>query len=468
MKLRKKTGAAALSVLLAFTVGTGFVSSAENEQDALENKSLEELDTLKVKNNVRLETLQRGIEQARKQYESASKKEISKKEYAKKLDEKIALRSENLECTVRQINMLETEAYNTNTMIGDIENEISEYREETDEALELYKQHLRVSYMSKPDNLSAVFMGSSSFSEILTRAELVSRIAGRDRQNLDALEKKLEELSVLDEQLKFKKQIVDGNLEAVSARRTELDEDLAEMKEDYETVRSELEKISGEKQKFRDEYEAKRSAVEEKRKEQDKITKAIKEEQARLKEEMEKLEEEARKQKTIPGGVKRRTSGTSQINVSSDSKNMLWPVPGYTSHSSFYGYREFDQSDHKAIDIQGNPNDTIEFAKIYAAESGTVVTACNYCTHSYGKNYSCGCGGGYGNYIVLQHDDGVYQTVYAHCYTVYVSEGEHVRKGQLIGLVGSTGYSTGPHLHFEVRKNGEKTNPDSYTYINYG
>ena len=311
-------------------------------------------------------------------------------------------------------------------------------------------------------------MGSSSFSEILTRAELVSRIAGRDRQNLDALEKKLEELSVLDEQLKFKKEIVDGNLEAVSARKAELDEDLAEMKEDYETARDELEKISGEKQKYKDEYEAKRSAVEEKKKEQDKITKVIKEEQARLKEEMEKLEEEARKQKTIPGGVKKRTTGPSQINVSSSSANMLWPVPGYTSHSSFYGYREFDQSDHKAIDIQGNPNDTIEFAKIYAAESGTVVTACNYCTHSYGKNYSCGCGGGYGNYIVLQHDDGVYQTVYAHCYTVYVSEGEHVRKGQLIGLVGSTGYSTGPHLHFEVRKNGEKTNPDSYTYINYG
>ena len=76
MKFRKKTGAAILTFLLALSVGTGFVSSAENEQDAIENNSLEELDTLKVKNNVRLETLQRGIEQARKQYESASKAEI--------------------------------------------------------------------------------------------------------------------------------------------------------------------------------------------------------------------------------------------------------------------------------------------------------------------------------------------------------------------------------------------------------
>ncbi|WP_044974479.1 M23 family metallopeptidase [Ruminococcus sp. HUN007] len=468
MKLRKRIGVLVTAFLLVMQIGTGFVSSEDDGKDLLENKSLNELDTLKVKNNVRLDTLQRGIEQARKQYEAASKSESAKKEYIKKLDEKMALRNENLECTVRQINMLETEAYNTSEMMTDIESEMSGFREDTEEALKLFKQRLRVSYMSKPDNLSSVLMGSSSVSEIISRAELVSRIAEKDRKTLDALEKKLEELSVLDDQLKFKKQIVDENLASVSERKAELDEELAEMKEDYENIRSELEKITEEKNRYKNEYDAQKAAVAEKQKEQEKITKAIKAEQARLKEEMEKLEEEARKQKTIPGGVKKKNTGPSQINVSSSSANMLWPVPGYTSHSSFYGYREFDQSDHKAIDIQGNPNDTIEFAKIYAAENGTVVTACNYCTHSYGKNYSCGCGGGYGNYIVLQHDDGVYQTVYAHCYTIYVSEGEHVRKGQLIGLVGSTGYSTGPHLHFEVRKNGEKTNPDSYTYINYG
>ncbi len=468
MKFRKRAGAVTLAALLAFSAGLTFVCSAEDE-GTLENRSIDELDSLKVKNNVRLDTLQRGIEKARKQYENAEKNESAKKEYYKKLNEKIELQNQNLECTIRQINMLEAEVESTNEMTDEIESEMAGYREDADEALKLFKERLRVSYMSKPDNLASVLSGSTSFFDVLSRAELVSRIAEKDRKTLDKLEGKLEKLSVLDDQLRFKQEIISGNLEEVAARKEELDEKLEAMKAESEQTQGALRLLAEEKNKYKNEYESQKAAVEEKKKEQEKITKLIKEEQARLKEEMEKMEEEARKQKTIPGGKRYTNSSSgSQISVPAGSANMLWPVPGYTSHSSFYGYREFDQSDHKAIDIQGNPNDTIEFAKIYAAESGTVVTANNDCTHSYGKNYSCGCGGGYGNYIVLQHDDGVYQTVYAHCYTIYVSEGDHVRKGQLIGLVGSTGYSTGPHLHFEVRKNGEKTNPDSYTYINYG
>ncbi len=469
MNYRTAKLAAVLSAFSIFIAGTCCVSAAEKPAD-LSAKSLTELDSMKIKNNLRLEELQKSIEKLKKQLESSTKTETSKKEYRDRLNEKITLQNQNLELVVRQINMLETEVQNTGDMIADIESEMSGYREEADETLKLYKQRIRAAYMSGNDNLASVLKGSTSFFDILTRSELVARVAQRDSELLDSLEGKLEKLSEFDDQLRFKNEIITANLDDAAVRRAELDSQIELLKSDFSEVQSELDKISGDKINFKKDYDAAAAAVEEKKKEQEKITEAIKKEQQRVKEEMERLEEQAKKEGRKP--VNNTSFGGSrpseQINVPVSSDSMLWPVPGYTSHSSFYGYREFDNSDHKAIDIQGNPGDTIEFAKIYAAESGKVVTATNYCTHYQGKNYSCGCGGGYGNYIVLQHSDGVYQTVYAHCYTIYVSEGDYVRKGQLIGLVGSTGYSTGPHLHFEVRKDGVKTNPDSYTYINYG
>jgi len=470
MKYRKRLSAAVLALAAAFYTGTCSVYSAA-DSSATEGKSLEELETIKIKNNVRLESLQRGIEKARKDYENATKKEASRKEYDEKLSEKIDIQNQNLEYVVRQINMLESEVQNTSDLASGIEWEMAECRREADVTLNLFKQRLRITYMSGTDNLASVLMGSASFSDILSRAELVSRIAQRDTELLDSLESRLAKLNEFDDQLLFKQEIISDNLEEASAKKTELDGMLEELKKDYSENREELEKLATDRKNFRKDYDARTAAVEEQRKEQDKITDAIKKEQERLKKETELLEEQARKNQVKPsagGNSPSVPSGASQINVSPQASGMLWPVSGYTSHSSFYGYREFDNSDHKAIDIQGNDNDTIEFAKIYAAESGKVITAVSGCTHSYGKSYSCGCGGGYGNYIVLQHSDGVYQTVYAHCYTIYVSEGDTVRRGQLIGLVGSTGYSTGPHLHFEVRKDGVKTNPDSYTYINYG
>ncbi|MBR3025988.1 MAG: M23 family metallopeptidase, partial [Oscillospiraceae bacterium] len=97
------------------------------------------------------------------------------------------------------------------------------------------------------------------------------------------------------------------------------------------------------------------------------------------------------------------------------------------------------------------------------ADNGIVAKSVDTgCTHE----YACSCGGGYGNYIIIAHDDAVHSTVYAHLQAVFVSTGQRVSKGQLIGLVGTTGSSTGPHLHFEVRTNNVKVDPDSFSYQN--
>lgn len=101
-------------------------------------------------------------------------------------------------------------------------------------------------------------------------------------------------------------------------------------------------------------------------------------------------------------------------------------------------------SSHKGIDI-GAPNGT----PIYAAADGVVDTA----------KYS----GGYGNLVVLDHGNGV-ETYYGHASKLCVSKGQSVKAGDLIAYVGSTGYSTGNHLHFEIRLNGNQINPQLYVY----
>lgn len=122
--------------------------------------------------------------------------------------------------------------------------------------------------------------------------------------------------------------------------------------------------------------------------------------------------------------------------------SLIRPVSG--TLTSRYGLRSRDN--HKGIDIGASTG-----TPIYAAASGTVQVS------QYG--YS----GGYGNYIILSHGNGI-QTLYGHCSELCVSVGEYVSQGQLIAKVGSTGISTGPHLHLEVRANGIAQDPQNYVY----
>ena len=115
-----------------------------------------------------------------------------------------------------------------------------------------------------------------------------------------------------------------------------------------------------------------------------------------------------------------------------------WPVPGYTHISCGYS------SDHKAIDINRTNGKSIDGAPIVAANSGKVVKA--------------GWDNSYGNYVMIDHGGG-YSTLYAHASSLAVSTGQQVDRGQTIAYVGSTGDSTGPHLHLEVRVNGVRQNP---------
>lgn len=142
---------------------------------------------------------------------------------------------------------------------------------------------------------------------------------------------------------------------------------------------------------------------------------------------------------------------------------LKFPCPGYSRISSYFGVRSspgggVGSRNHKGLDLAASHG-----TAIVAADSGTVIKVSNSCSHDYPKKVStkCSCGGGYGNYLMIDHGNGLV-TLYGHCASINVSNGQKVSAGQTIASVGSTGYSTGNHLHFGVLLNGTYVNPLPY------
>ena len=138
---------------------------------------------------------------------------------------------------------------------------------------------------------------------------------------------------------------------------------------------------------------------------------------------------------------------------------MIWPVAiSGTGITSYYGSREHPIAGvvrfHQGIDI-GN---TGFGAPVVAVADGVVIKAFNGCVHDYPKAGSCGCCGGYGNVVFIDQGNGR-MTVYGHLSNVFVHKGQVVKQGQVIGLAGCTGRSTGSHLHFGCRLYNEYYDP---------
>ena len=160
-------------------------------------------------------------------------------------------------------------------------------------------------------------------------------------------------------------------------------------------------------------------------------------------------------------------SGAGPRILEGGQRDLLWPTPGAYNLSSCF----LDGRNHCALDIAADKG-----LSVIASYAGTVVDTYTSCTHNYGKTSkkpNCGCGSNYGNYVLIEHayilkngsSINLY-TRYAHLGSVSVSVGQTVSSGTKIGTVGSTGNSTGFHLHYETRKDGYYKNHALDPYVN--
>lgn len=329
------------------------------------------------------------------------------------LQEKINVISDEMDIKTLEIEEKEQE-------IVDKEYEIEEKIEDINDNYELLKQRLRASYMSSGASTLDLLMGAKSFGEFLSQSEMTRKIAEHDQEILENLRRE----------------------------QANLEYDLEEL----ERAKAGLEDAKADLEQSRASLEETRGAVNSKKSELDRLYQSSSNQIAELSALEAELESNIaayqKKAQDMEAEIQRIYASLKTTATEYVGGDFSWPLSGFSNITSYYGWRFNGQDFHTGIDISGGG---IYGAPIYAANSGTVVVA----QYTYTPGYS------YGMYVIIDHGGG-YTTLYGHCSSLSVSEGQTVSAGQQIANVGSTGWSTGPHLHFEIRVNGQSTDPLGY------
>lgn len=329
--------------------------------------------------------------------------------------------------------------------------QIDAKKQEIDQGVEDFKKRLRAMYIAGDESYTNIILSSSDFFDVLMRTELVKRVADHDNKLIDDLVKKKEEYEAALKKQEEKQAEYDKQYAELESQKAELDElynSSKEAKEAYEKKKKELEAENKAYITERKKFESDLSGI---------LKSSYGDSSDETMREAAELSANRALEKIYDSLEKREMDGE-DIPEDECRYDFGWPVPGHYYVSSGVGERWGTY--HTGLDITGAKG-----TEIHASESGTVIKTNTSCPHDYGKEKSCGCGGGYGNYIIIKHGPD-FITLYGHLTEVNVEVGDTVKKGDLIGHMGSTGFSTGDHLHFEIRYQGYYLNPAAYVSIN--
>ena len=350
----------------------------------------------------------------KEQQESQAKQEELKDQLAEAEAEQAAAQQKR-QLLTEQLNAINAEIDNINAQISYYDGEIAQKEEERKEAeareaeqYELFCQRVRMMEEQGTVSYWSILFNAEDFSDLLDRIADVDAVMAYDNEVMDQLIATREELERLQGELESARAEEQAAKEQQEAKKAEQQAKVAEAQALVEQINADVAEVN----RQLDEESAAASEI-----------------QAEIAKKQKQLEEE-RKQNNI---------------VISSETGYLWPLPGYYRLSSQFGYRIHPITgvahSHTGIDIPASGG-----TPILAAKSGQVVTSAYH--------YS------YGNYVVIDHGNGN-STLYAHMSSRAVSEGQMVTQGQVIGYVGTTGSSTGNHLHFEVRDNYTRVDPES-------
>lgn len=412
--VRKKgvIGAIMAAVLLIGATGTAFAApeSADSLDDAI-NKGTDALSDAQDEKK----QLQSNLSAAQ-----AMKKELE--------NAKTALTGDVVELD-SQMSEVSNDLLEVQNLLDTKEAELDKTTKELAQAkIDVEKQYedmkLRIKFMYENGTMSyiQILLSSGSFSELLNKAEYIEQVSEYDRNMLQTYQDNRDKITRLEKDLKDQKEV------------------LEQVKGDVEAKQTEMAGLISDKQSEIEGYENDIQNKEE----------AIKEYEAMIAEQDSTI-------KALEASVVAAKAKRAQMAVSDNSTNaadqphygggaFVWPAPSYTRISDDYGYRTHPilgiQQFHSGVDMAAPSG-----SSILAAADGTVVAATYNATM--------------GNYVMIDHGNGLY-TIYMHASALYVSSGQSVSAGSTIAAVGSTGRSTGAHLHFSVRQNGSYVSPWNY------
>lgn len=353
------------------------------------------------------------------------KKELS--EELKKASSEVTKEAKNkdsldkqIKVVQEQIDMLNAYINNLDKKIDVLRSQIEELNSQIEEKVEALKKSLVLIYKAGDTSTLDIVLGAKNFEDFLDKADIVKSFSRSINNAIEDLK---------------------NDLKDVQSKENEI----VQIRKEQESERVNLEKSRDVLQNLLDESEKLLNNLQDSEKE---VKKAIDQNDAQLKvidAEIQKYYENQKKAQQSTGN----TPSNANVPIPVKKGGFIWPVPGYKTISSGYNDTQDRSHVHGAIDIAGRG---IYGANIVASASGKVIMV-NTMVNSRGQG-----GGGYGKFVVIDHGNGI-STLYGHMSNVAVSKGQSVSQGQVIGNVGNTGFSTGPHLHFEYRVNGVRRNP---------
>lgn len=344
------------------------------------------------------------------------------------LDSKLAL-------TNQQIMNLEEQIKLHDALIERKTQEVDEAQKTADEQLEKYKKRVRAMEESGRYNYFEVLFGANSIGEFLSLIDDIGDIMQSDKDLEESYKQSVTDLKTVKAEYEEAQAELKQNKVECAQLKDQLQIDITQAASVITSLQSEI----NDNASVLSELDSQESAL------QSQIQSKVKQLN-----EQKKAEEEANRNNNN-GGSSGGNSGGSSVGTG----NLVWP--SYCTYiTSRQGPRVHpitgEYKNHGGTDIGASYG-----SAIYAADSGKVVSS------------SDGWNGGWGNYVMIDHGNGM-QTLYAHMSSRAVSVGQTVKRGQTIGYVGSTGMSTGPHLHFEMYVNGSRIDPQtkypgmSFTY----
>lgn len=403
MNWRKLLRGLVLAVLCtALIMNNCVISFAE-----LTNDLIKESENAKKEAEENKKTLQNGLTNVKKVLQDLNAAKDNLEEYITELDE-------DLEEIEGNINKLTVELARVQGEINTTKEELEKAKITEENQYETMKK--RIKYMYERGNKTYVdlFFTASSFGDFLNTAEYIGKINTYDRAMLDSYIENRRYIEEQEKKLEEEEAELKNTQDGLQNEHSAMEELMASKEEEILAYESDIDNKEAAVKEY-EAYIAEQEAT-------------IKELERQIAAERKRLEEENANTRKYDGG------------------KFAWPAPDYSRISDDYGNRMHPtlgiQKFHNGIDLASSNG-----SRILAAYDGEVVAAAYSSTM--------------GNYIMIDHGNGIY-TVYMHASALLVSKGQSVSKGEQIAKVGSTGRSTGPHLHFSVRENGNYVSPWKY------
>ena len=400
-----KIGAVLMAVLLLISVGVyadeaSDIAAAKEEAVRETLRAQAKADQMEEINNLKDEynDLEDKLKELNREIEKANANLSDKKAQRAKIQKQIELIQEQIDNLIERIELL-------NQDIEAREIEIVNLEMTIDDCYTKFEHRLRASQVTGSTTNWELLFGAKSLSEFLSAVQTIKRIAEYDNGLIAELKESKKEVEAQRAALQKDREEVEALKADADEKRKELDSKLAQVQDSINSINTTLQQT----EKSKKETEA---------------------EMAEKQQEIDNIYKQLEFDENYVGG------------------EFLWPSKSFTKLTSTYGWRSWSNgaSDfHTGIDIAG--------AGIY----GTDILAANAGKVAYVKTTYV-AGKGYGKYLIVDHGGG-YSTLYAHCSSISVKVGDTVKRGQVIAKVGSTGNSTGPHIHFEIRVNSKHQDP---------